>query len=149
MSATFDELFAEVIGSGPRFGHRQHVQLTWLAVRHCGRSAAIELVSQGIQRTARYAGAPQKYHATISRAWVELIAHHVAGDAADEFDTFVGRNAPLFDKRLLNPVLSIDHPGGRAGTSRLGRARSRALPLVDPTVTSPTRRRTVAHRTAC
>jgi len=102
MSATFDELFAEVTGSAPRFGHHQHVQLTWLAVRRCGRSAAIELVSQGIQRTARYAGAPQKYHATISRAWVELIAHHVAEDATDEFDTFAGRNAPLLDKRLLN-----------------------------------------------
>ncbi|HEY7047060.1 MAG TPA: hypothetical protein VH373_07555 [Jatrophihabitantaceae bacterium] len=101
MSRTFDELFAEVTRSAPRFGHRQHVHLTWLAVRHCGRSAAIGLVSQGIRRTARYAGAPQKYHATISRAWVELIAHHVAEDATDDFDAFVDRNAPLLDKRLL------------------------------------------------
>ena len=101
MSATFDELFAEVTRSAPRFGHRQHVHLTWLAVRRCGRSAAIDLVSQGIQRTARYAGAPQKYHATVSRAWVELIAHHVAADGTDDFDAFAQRNAPLLDKRLL------------------------------------------------
>ena len=101
MTATFDELFAEVTRSAPRFGHRQHVHLTWLAVRRCGRSAAIDLVSQGIQRTARYAGAPQKYHATVSRAWVELIAHHVAADGTDDFDAFAEGNAPLLDKRLL------------------------------------------------
>lgn len=101
MTGVFDELFAEVTRSSPRFGHRQHVQLTWLAVRHCGRDAAIDLVSKGIQRTARYAGAPQKYHATISRAWVELIAHHVAEDGTDDFAAFAERNSPLLDKRLL------------------------------------------------
>ena len=101
MTTTFDELFAEVTRSAPRFGHRQHVHLTWLAVRRCGRSPVIDLVSQGIRRTARYAGAPQKYHATISRAWVELIAHHVVEDTTDDFDAFLDRNAPLLDKRLL------------------------------------------------
>lgn len=99
---SFEEMFAEVTRSSPRFGHRQHVQLTWLAVRNCGRDAAIDLVSQGIRRTARYAGAPQKYHPTISRAWVELIAHHVMHDPTADFDVFAERNAPLFDKRLLS-----------------------------------------------
>ena len=79
-AAGFDALMAEVLaGSGGRFGHRQHVQLTWLAVRRYGMPAAIGLVSDGIRRTARYAGAPQKYHETISRAWVELVAHHAIG----------------------------------------------------------------------
>ena len=32
-ASTFDELFAEVTASGGRFGHREHVHLTWLAVR--------------------------------------------------------------------------------------------------------------------
>ncbi|MCK9903182.1 hypothetical protein MXD63_24360 [Frankia sp. Cpl3] len=42
------------------FGHRQHVHLTWLAVRRYGTAAAVGLIGEGIQRTARYAGAPQK-----------------------------------------------------------------------------------------
>lgn len=99
---TFDELFARVSTADGHFGHRQHVQLTWLAVRHCGMPDAIELICQGIQRTARYSGAPQKYHVTVSRAWVELVAHHVAHDGADNFEAFAARNAPLLDKRLLN-----------------------------------------------
>lgn len=101
MSADFDQLFAEVTAQGARFGHRQHVHLTWLAVRACGTSAAIRLVSEGIQRTARYAGAPQKYHATVSRASVELVGHHAAAYRTEDFDTFAAHNTALLDKRLL------------------------------------------------
>jgi hypothetical protein len=97
----FDALLAEVMAHADRFGHRQHVELTWLAVGRHGRIAAIGLVSEGIQRTARYAGAPQKYHATVSRAWVELVGYHVAEGDATSFEEFALRYPALLDKRLL------------------------------------------------
>ena len=110
-TAPFEALMQEVMAGAGRFGHRQHVHLTWLTVRQYGTSAAITLVSEGIQRTARYAGAPQKYNATVSRAWVELVGHHAAepgpGSAAGpgsdgaDFDCFIGQNPALLDKRLL------------------------------------------------
>ena len=59
----FDALMAEVMAATERFGHREHLHLTWLAVRRVGVPAAVGLVSDGIQRTARYAGVPQKYRA--------------------------------------------------------------------------------------
>src|SRR4051812_10829362 len=93
----FEDLLAE---AGTPFDHRAHVRLTWLAVRRVGMPAAITLVSDGIQRTARYAGAPQKYHVTLSRAWVEMVAHHVEEDPADAFAEFAERNPRLLDKRL-------------------------------------------------
>ncbi|GGQ48010.1 hypothetical protein [Couchioplanes azureus] len=96
----FDALMADVMAGADRFGHREHVHLTWLAVRRHGTAAAIALVGDGIRRTARYAGTPQKYHATVSRAWVELVGHHAAG-GGDDFETFVGRHPALLDKRLL------------------------------------------------
>ena len=71
--AGFAELMAEVMATAEHFGHRQHIQLTWLAVRRYGTAAAVGLVSAGIQSTTRYAGMPQKYNATVSRAWVELV----------------------------------------------------------------------------
>jgi len=52
----FGALMAEAMAGAPRFGHREHVHLTWLAVRRCGVPEAVRLVSDGIQRTARYAG---------------------------------------------------------------------------------------------
>jgi hypothetical protein len=97
----FHELMAEVMPAAGRFGHREHVHLTWLAVRRVGVPAAVGLVSDGIQRTTRYAGVPQKYHATISRAWVELIGHHAAEHGEDDFTAFADHHSALLDKRLL------------------------------------------------
>ena len=98
---SFDHLMAEVMVTADRFGHREHVHLTWLAVRRFGIPAAIGLVSEGIQRTARYAGAPQKYHATVSRAWVEIVGHHAAGAREDDFAAFASRYPSLLSKRVL------------------------------------------------
>lgn len=97
----FAELMAKVSASTEHFNHRAHLHLTWLAVRSVGMPAAIGLVSDGIQRTARYAGVPQKYHATISRAWVELVAHHTADHTTEDFAVFIDRHPALLDKRLL------------------------------------------------
>jgi hypothetical protein len=98
---SFEELLADVMVATERFGHREHVHLTWLAVRRCGVPAAVGLVSDGIQRTARYAGAPQKFHATISRAWVELVGHHAAESGDGDFTAFAAHHPALLDKRLL------------------------------------------------
>ena len=98
---SFTELMTEVMATADRFGHRQHVHLTWLAVRRHGMPGAIGLVSDGIQQTARYAGVPQKYHATISRAWVELIAHHAIKGNNEDFASFLTSNPDLLSKRLL------------------------------------------------
>jgi hypothetical protein len=98
---SFEELVAEVMATTGRFGHREHVHLTWLAVRQCGVPEAVSLVSEGIQRTVRYAGVPQKYHATVSRAWVELIGHHAIQASEADFTAFATRNPALLDKRLL------------------------------------------------
>lgn len=114
----FDALMAEVAAGAERFGHREHVHLTWLAVRRCGVPAAIDLVSEGIQRTARYAGAPQKYHATVSRAWVELVGHHAAEAGEDGFAAFADRNPALLDKRLLTRFYrpaTLAAPSARSG----------------------------------
>ncbi|MBP2351091.1 hypothetical protein JOF29_002174 [Kribbella aluminosa] len=99
--STFEELMSEVMSTAERFGHREHVRLTWLAVRRCGTADAVDLISDGIRRTARYAGAPQKYNATVSRAWVELTAYHMNEAPTESFDQLVERNPGLLNKRLL------------------------------------------------
>ncbi|MFJ9445306.1 hypothetical protein ACIRRH_26090 [Kitasatospora sp. NPDC101235] len=102
--STFDDLLREVMTGAERFGHPQHVRLTWLAVRRHGATAALDLVGEGIRRTATKAGAPQKFHVTMTRAWVELVARHTGTrhteDAAD-FDAFTARHPELLDKNLL------------------------------------------------
>jgi hypothetical protein len=70
-------------------------------VRRYGVASAVDLVSDGIRRTARYAQVPQKYHATMSRAWVELVGYHVTESRALDFEAFSRTHQALFDKRLL------------------------------------------------
>jgi hypothetical protein len=109
---------AQVMATAERFGHRQHVHLTWLAVRRYGTEAAVDLVSDGIRRTARYAGAPQKYHATVSRAWVELVGHHATQPDTADFDTFADQHPALLDKKLLTRFYQPSTlAGARARTS--------------------------------
>ena len=98
----FAELMGEVMARAERFGHRQHVHLTWLAVRRYGTAAAVHVVSDGIRHTARYEGAPQKYNSTLSRAWVELVGHHAVESGVADFETFATRNPALLDKKLIS-----------------------------------------------
>lgn len=118
MTGPFDTLMAEVMEAAERFGHRQHIHLTWLAVRRHGTAEAVTVVSEGIQRTARYAGAPQKYHATVSRAWVELVGHHAGTGHEPTFDAFITNNPALLDKRLLSRFYrssTLARPEARTG----------------------------------
>ncbi|MEW1910355.1 hypothetical protein AB0442_18170 [Kitasatospora sp. NPDC085895] len=100
-SSPFTRLMDEVMATADRFGHRQHVHLTWLAVRRHGTAAAVALIGDGIRRTARYAGVPQKYNATVSRAWVELVGHHADRSDTADFDAFTDEHPALLDKKLL------------------------------------------------
>ena len=124
-------LLPEITGPSGQFRHRQHIHLAFLAVRRYGMPEATTRICDWIRRIAAYERAPQKYHHTVSRAWVEIVAHH-AGDDPDcaDFGAFrrpasrVARQAPA-DQAL--PVL---HPGRRPGAERLGRAGPPAVPLV-------------------
>jgi hypothetical protein len=92
----------EIVGPDGAFRHRQHVNLTFLAVRRHGMPSAVDKVSGWIQQIAVYEQHPQKYHHTVSRAWVEMIAHHIEADpGCVDFDRFARRHPALLDKRLL------------------------------------------------
>jgi len=95
-------ILATISGPAGEFRHRQHINLAFLAVRRYGMPEATGKVCTWIRQIAGYERAPQKYHHTVSRAWVELVAHHVADDPeCPDFDVFAGRNPALLDKRLL------------------------------------------------
>ena len=72
-------LLPEITGPGGQFRHRQHIHLAFLAVRRYVMPEATARICDWIQRIAAYERAPQKYHHTVSRAWVELVAHQLRG----------------------------------------------------------------------
>lgn len=132
--AVFDALLAEAVAGADRFGHREHVRLTWLAVTRYGVPAAIDLVSAGIRRKAEQAGAPGKFHATLSRAWVEIVGARAAEVADPDFAAFVARCSELLDQDLVaryyRPA-TLASPAARAGwvpPDLPGRARTPGWP---------------------
>ncbi len=96
-------ILPRITGPSGQFRHRQHINLAFLAVWRFGMPEAIARICDWIQHIAAYERAPQKYHHTVSRAWVELVAYHVQADPdCADFDAFAGRNPALLDKRLLS-----------------------------------------------
>ncbi len=101
MPADLVPCLAQIAPDG-RFGHRQHVQLAFLTARALGTAAAVTKMSTWIRHVAAYERIPQKYNATMTRAWTQLVAHHVEADpAVADFGDFAERYPELLDKRLL------------------------------------------------
>ena len=102
MPAELSAILAEIVPPGGAFRHREHIHLAYLAVQRYGPDKAADAVAGWIHQFAAYHGAPQKFHATVTRAWVEIVAHHMAAaPQATDFATFAGQHPVLLDKRLL------------------------------------------------
>jgi hypothetical protein len=112
-------VLAEIVPPGGTFRHRQHIHLAFLAVQRHGAARAPEVVARWIGHIAAYERAPQKFNATVTRAWTEMVAHHAAaGPPRIDFDSFADRNPALLDKRLLARHYSarvLASPAARTG----------------------------------
>jgi hypothetical protein len=56
------------------FRHRDHVHLAWAYLKRDGRDRALDSLVQGLTRFAASKGHPEKFHYTLTRAWLDLIA---------------------------------------------------------------------------
>jgi hypothetical protein len=96
-----ESILHEILARGEGFGHRQHVELTWRYLEDHDPEAARMLVTAAIRKLAAAHGAPDKFHATITGAWVRCVAVHRERWPAASFDQFIKRNAALLDPKLL------------------------------------------------
>jgi hypothetical protein len=82
-----------------RFGHRQHLRFAWTVLDEHGIEEAERIITQEIRAFAEL-NAPGRYHDTLTRFWVRLVAHTRAhGDNDDAFDRHVERFPILLDTR--------------------------------------------------
>jgi hypothetical protein len=84
------------------FGHAGHVRAAYLFLRTADFAGALERVSRAIRAYATSLGKPERYHETMTVAYVSLIQQHMVerGDGGD-WATFARDNADLLDKELL------------------------------------------------
>jgi hypothetical protein len=117
MPAELAQILEEIAPRDDRFRHREHVHLAFIAARRYGTAQAASLLSGWIRQLTAHS--PQKFNETVTRAWAEIVCHHVAADPAiADFETFIARYPALLDKRLLTRHYSaavLASPRARAG----------------------------------
>ena len=59
-----------IAGPDGQFGHREHINLAFWAVRRYGMPDANSRICTWLQQLTAYQRIPQKYNHTISRAWM-------------------------------------------------------------------------------
>ena len=89
------------------FHHRDHIRLAWIYLRCYGEAEARRRIAAGIRRFAAYHGKSDKYHETITAAWLRLVADAVLRAPGQESFEELTQAAPeLLDKRTLEKFYS-------------------------------------------
>jgi len=96
----------EILDARGRFGHPEHLELAWSYVRSYPLDEASEVMVAAIQHVARQHGAKQKYHETMTRAWLHFVAVHQQRWGAERFAEFLERNPDLLDRKLIEHFYS-------------------------------------------
>src|SRR5258708_27208397 len=110
-SAGSGQVFFRVFGylSFPAdlFHHREHIHVAWLYLKSADASRAAERMSQGIRRFANHHGATQKYHHTLTLAWMRLVAAAlVETPEGNTFEQFISAHPQLKVTKLLDKYYS-------------------------------------------
>ncbi|HEY2014387.1 MAG TPA: hypothetical protein VGH38_12845 [Bryobacteraceae bacterium] len=84
------------------FRHRDHLRLAWIYLRRHGKIGAPSRIAQSIRRYATHHGKPERYHETITQAWLVLMSDACAGAAeGSTFECVLAAFPPLLEKDLL------------------------------------------------
>ena len=85
-----------------QFDHAAHVRAAWLCLRREGFAGGMAAFRKRLRAFAARHGAPEKYHETVTVAFLALI-HERLHDASDgeDWSGFTARNADLFRRDIL------------------------------------------------
>jgi hypothetical protein len=100
------QILHQILESRGGFGHREHLELAWKLLRRYPIDEAAESMVAAIRHVAQLHGADDKYHETITRAWLHFVAVHTQRWGAESFEDFIERNPDLLDPRLIEHFYS-------------------------------------------
>lgn len=84
------------------FHHREHIRVAWLYLKFSDASRAAEHMTASIRRVANHHGATQKYHHTLTLAWMRLVAAAlVETPEGCSFEQFLAAHPELGEKNLI------------------------------------------------
>jgi hypothetical protein len=86
---------------GFRFGHREHLRLTWVHHERFGREAGGEATVTTLRRLDGAHGGG-RYHETITRFWLGLVWHAGRRFTGRSFESLLVEHPPLLDRTALS-----------------------------------------------
>jgi hypothetical protein len=102
MDPDFLEPLTTILRATGRFGHRGHLTLAWTYLEDHTVDVSQGLMASAVHHVSELHGAPERYHETLTRAWVVVGASHHRADAGSTFDDVVARHPALLDPHLLH-----------------------------------------------
>ena len=96
--------------SAAEFTHTAHVRVAWWYLRHHPFPEARRRFTAALQQFAAANGAHDKYHETITVAYLLIIAERLATDRDGAWGSFAERNPDLLERRpsILERYYSAD-----------------------------------------
>jgi hypothetical protein len=93
------------------FGHRDHVGVAYEMLRSGDFVDVAARYADTIRFMATRAGAPDKFHVTITIAFLSLVAERMATTRHADFDDFIACNPDLLSKHVLQRWYSSERLG--------------------------------------
>ena len=105
----FLRAFEDLSFPADQFHHREHIRAAWLYLKSSDATRAAESMSAGIRRFANHHGATQKYHHTLTLAWMRLVAAAlVETPPSHNFTQFLAEHPELGEKEFLKKYYSSE-----------------------------------------
>jgi hypothetical protein len=84
------------------FGHKEHVVIAWEMLQKYSFLDASTRYATAINTIATRAGAPEKFHMTITLAFLSLIAERAHTSSQSNIDEFLAQNPDLLSSNVLS-----------------------------------------------
>lgn len=126
----FIEQFEGLTLDSTHFNHVGHMRVTWLYLQSNLNSVAADKVASGIKKYACSLGATEKFHETITRALVSIIAQRCMQNSQADWTDFLSNNIDLVDnaRLVIGEYYSDELINTQAAKKRFVKPDKRALP---------------------
>ncbi len=83
------------------FSHKGHLRVAWLYLTKYDFHSASKAITTGIQNYATSLGATDKFHATITEAFIHIVNKRIGATASGSWESFIENNIDLVENADL------------------------------------------------
>jgi hypothetical protein len=93
---------ALILSRGGGFGHREHLELAWSVLGRLPAPEASAQIHRVLRDLAATHGMAQRFHVTLTEAWLRVVARHRRLAPGRSFEEFLELHPKLCDSRLIS-----------------------------------------------